>query len=353
MKAKYTALLLIFLITSSTAMADDPVDNLKEFFSSDGVIVTNASYPTHETSHQLLKNQDIAGVNKLQHKRQLTPTDQQPVVRMNRDTYYSLAVVDVSKGATITIPELPEGKYVSVQPVTEDHRIQPMFYGAGTFELSTHTGDHLYLVVRLDSTFSEAEAAKYQDQMSLNAKSSNPFTAEPVNKESFERVENALKAKMPAIAKRDGVTATFGMFTAPNDESNKLFTQEKYEVGAAIGWGGAQKIDNIYEISENYPSDAPHQATFKDPGNGAFWSITVYNKSGFMFSDVANISSNTAKPNADGTYTVNFGGGKDALNNLEIKNDSGVFNLAVRHYKPSDLVSEKGFRILPTVKAVK
>nr|WP_283104507.1 hypothetical protein [Shewanella olleyana] len=46
---------------------------------------------------------------------------------MNRDTYYSLAVVDVSKGASITIPRLPEGKYVSVQPVTEDHRIQPMF----------------------------------------------------------------------------------------------------------------------------------------------------------------------------------------------------------------------------------
>lgn len=331
----------------------DPVDSLGEFFSPDGVAVTSASYPTMETSRQLLKNQDLAGVNKLLHKRKLTPTDQQPVVRMNRDTYYSLAVVDVSKGATITIPEVPKGKYVSVQPVTEDHRIQPMFNGAGTFELSTHIGNHLYLVVRLDSTFSEAEAAKYQDRMSLNAKSNNRFMAEPVNKESFERVENALKAKMPAIAKRDGKDATFGMFTAPTDESSKLFTQEKYEVGAAIGWAGAQKIDNIYEISQNYPSSTHHQATFKDPKNGAFWSITVYNKSGFMFNDVANISSNTAKPNADGTYTINFGGGKDALNNIEIDNDSGVFNLAVRHYKPSDLVSKEGFRVLPTVKALK
>lgn len=72
-----------------------------------------------------------------------------------------------------------------------------------------------------------------------------------------------------------------------------------------------------------------------------------------MFNDLANISSNTAKPNDDGSYTINFGGGKDALNNIEIANDSGVFNLAVRHYKPSELVSEKGFRILPTVKAAK
>lgn len=352
MNTKYTSLLLILLFTANVAMAD-PVDSLGEFFSPDGITVTSASYPTNETSRQLLKNQDLAGVNNLLHKRQLTPTDQQPVVRMNRDTYYSLAVVDVSKGATITIPELPEGKYVSVQPVTEDHRIQPMFYGAGTFELTTHIGDHLYLVVRLDSTFSEAEAAKYQDQMSLSAKSNKKFTAEPVNKESFERVENELKAKMPGIAKRDGKDATFGMFTAPNDASNRLFTQEKYEVGAAIGWAGAQKIDNIYEISGNYPSNTPHQATFQDPKNGAFWSITVYNKSGFMFNDLANISSNTAKPNDDGSYTINFGGGKDALNNIEIANDSGVFNLAVRHYKPSELVSEKGFRILPTVKAAK
>ena len=353
MKLRNTSFLFTLLIATGAAMADR-VDNLGEFFSDDGgVTVTEATYPTHETSHQLLKNQDIAGVNKLQHKRQLTPTDQQPVVRMNRDTYYSLAVVDVSKGATITIPELPEGKYVSVQPVTEDHRIQPMFNGSGTFELSTHTGNHLYLVVRLDSTFSEAAAAKYQDQMSLSANSEKPFTAEPVNRESFEAVENALKAKMPAIVKRDGITATFGMFTAPTDESNKLFTQEKYEVGAAVGWAGAQKIDNIYELSENYPSDIPHQATFKDPGNGAFWSITVYNKSGFMFNDVANISSNTATPNADGTYTINFGGGEDALNNIEIENDSGVFNLAVRHYKPSELVSVDGYRVLPSVKAVK
>lgn len=351
MKTVHPSLLLSFSIIATAAIAE-PVDTLADFFSPDGLIVTSATYPTHETAHQLLKNQDIAGINALQHKRQLTPTDSQPVVRMNRDTYYTMAVVDVSEGATITMPEVPEGKYISVQPVTEDHRIQPMFYGAGTFELSTHTGDHLYLVIRLDSTFTEAEAATYQDQMSLNANSNMPFTAEPVNQESFESVEKALKAKMAAINKRDGKDALVGMFTAPDDASNKLFTQEKYEVGAAIGWGGAQEVDNIYEVSGNFPADVPHQATFQDPKNNAFWSITVYNKAGFMFNDHANLSSNTAVPNEDGSYTINFGGGPDALNNIEIENDSGVFNLGIRHYQPSELVSVEGFRILPTVKAV-
>ncbi|WP_261859146.1 DUF1254 domain-containing protein [Photobacterium sanguinicancri] len=344
------SVLLSTVLAASCVSAAQPANSLDTFFTADGSVVTPGTYPTDETSHQILKNQDLVGVNKFLHKRQLTPTDEQPVVRMNRDTYYSMAVVDVSKGATVTMPELPEGKYISVQPVTEDHRIQPMYYGGGTFELSTHTGDHLYLVIRLDATFTEKEAAMYQDKMQINANSAKLFTSEPVNEASFKRVEDELKAKMPMLNERDGSNALTGMFTGFNDESSKLFTQEKYEVGAAIGWGGAQMIDNIYEVSGNYPADLCHQATFKDPEDKAFWSITVYNKSGFMFNDVANVSSNTATVNKDGTYTVSFGCGADAPNNIETANESGVFNLGIRHYQPSDMVRIDGYRILPMVK---
>ncbi|MDR9831408.1 DUF1254 domain-containing protein [Vibrio sp. FNV 38] len=344
-------LLVATTITTSFAFASQSVDSLNGFFTQDGKVVTAATYPTDETSHQILKNQDLVGVNNLLHKRKLTPTDEQPVVRMNRDTYYSLAVIDVSKGATITIPTLPDGKYVSVQPVTEDHRIQAMRYGGGTYELSTHTGSHLYVVIRLDATFTEQEAAMYQDQMRIDANSAKEFTAEPVNKASFKRVEDQLKAKMAELNERDGREALSGMFTDISDDSNQLFTQEKYEVGAAIGWGGAQLKDNIYEISGDYPADTCHQATFDDPKNKAFWSITVYDKSGFMFNDVANISSNTAVKNENGTYTVSFGCGPDSLNNIETANDSGVFNLGIRHYQPSKMVTVEGYRILPTVKA--
>ena len=341
---------LSFLLAS--AVSAEPVSTQAEFFSPTGQEVTPSSYPTAETSRQILKTQDLVGVNKILHRRVMTPTDNQPVVRMNRDTYYSDAVVDVSQGATITLPEIPEGKYMSVQPVTEDHRIQPMIYDAGTFSLTTHTGTHLYLIVRFDSTFSEEEVTRFQDQMQISAKSNTIFTAEPVNRESFVAVENALKAKVADITKRDGINALSGMLTAPTDKSNEQFTQEKYEVGAAVGWGGAQLNDVIYEISGNYPADTCHQVTFKDPENKAFWSITVYNKSGFMFNDVANISSNTAAANEDGTYTVSFGCGQDAPNNLETSNDSDVFNLAIRHYQPSQAVSVDGYRIVPLVEAV-
>ncbi|RKF22177.1 DUF1254 domain-containing protein [Alginatibacterium sediminis] len=345
--------LVAMSIMTITGVNAAPADSLDEFFVPGATIVTAETYPTLETSHQLLKNQDISGVNKFQHKRQLTPTDEQPVVRMNRDTYYSLAVVDVSKGASVTIPQMPEGKYVSVQPVTEDHRIQPMFYGAGTFDLETHIGTHLYLVVRLDSTLSEAEAAEIQNQMTINANSSQLFSAQPVDEQSFRAVEDELKAKMLEITERDGAQALTGMFTAPNDDSNKLFTQEKYEVGAAVGWGGAQEIDNIYELSGEFPADTCYQANFDDPNNQAFWSITVYDKAGFMFNDLANLSSNKIDPNADGTYTVSFGCGDDALNNIETQNDTGVFTLGIRHYQPSDKVRLESYRVLPSVVQVK
>ena len=332
--------------TSETVTTEDA------FFSTKGRIVTVATYPTDETSRQILKSQDVVGVNAFIHKRQLTPTDQQPVVRMNRDTYYSMAVVDVSEGATITMPEIPEGKYMSIQPVTEDHRIQAMVYGPGTFNLTTHTGSHVYIVIRLDATFTEAEAKEIQDKMVIDANSNERFVTVPVDEKSFIQVEDALKAKMPSIIKRDGVDALKGMFTDPRDDSNELFTEEKYQLGAALGWGGAQMVDNIYELSGNYSADGCYQLTFEDPNNLAFWSITVYDKNGFMFNDLANFSSNTAQPNEDGTYTISFGCGADAPNNMEIANQSEVFNIAVRHYQPSKRVFEDDYRLVPFMKAV-
>ena len=358
------AIFLIISITSCQSIKKDEsateqatanlqsVTKDSDFFNKNGRLVTLDTYPTDETSRQILKGQSMVGVNNFNHSRELTPTDDQPVVRMNRDTYYSMAVVDVSKGAAIVMPEIPKGKYISVQPVTEDHRIQKMMYGPGSFDLSTHTGTHLYLIVRLDGTFTQAEAKEIQDKMIIKANSNNLFQTEPINEESFSKVESELKAKVPIIVERDGNNGMKGMFTNPLDESAKDFTVEKYQVGAAAGWGGAQLTDNIYESSGDFPTDKCYQLTFEDPNNGAFWSITVYDKNGFMFDDLANYSSNTAQKNSDGTYTISFGCGEDYPNNLEIDNPSNEFNILARHYRPSKRIIEEGYRIVPLIKVV-
>ncbi|MEO1080630.1 MAG: DUF1214 domain-containing protein [Pseudomonadota bacterium] len=325
----------------------------KEYFSESGLIVTDSLYPQAETARQMLNIQTAAGgVNRFRHRSQLTPTESQAVVRMNRDSYYSAAVVNVSEGATITLPQVPEGKYLSMQPVTEGHRTQPMTYGGGTFQLATHKGTHVFVIVRLDSTFTPDEVKEYQAGMSVNAASSALFSAEPVNRDSFYAVENALKARRVELLNTFGARAmTVGMFTAPTDESRAFFVPEIHQVASAAGWGGAQARDNIYEVSPNLPAEGCYQATFEDPGNDAFWSFTVYDRKGFMFDDIAHVNSNLALPNADGSYTVSMGCDSEAPNRIPISNASGVFNVTVRHYRPSQRVID-GYRLAPLIEKI-
>lgn len=47
----------------------------------------------------------VGGIGVFHHDRQPAPLDQQPVIRQNRDTLYSVAIVNISGGATLTIPE--------------------------------------------------------------------------------------------------------------------------------------------------------------------------------------------------------------------------------------------------------
>ena len=44
------------------------------------------------------------------HFHKVTPPDSQTVVRMNKDTLYSMSIVDTEKDATITVPETPKGR---------------------------------------------------------------------------------------------------------------------------------------------------------------------------------------------------------------------------------------------------
>ncbi len=348
------AIVAMFASCSNTKQTSEPITHIDNFFAADGVAVEKSEFPMIETAKQMLIRQSAVGVNNLLHNRVLTPTDDQPVVGMNRDTYYSMGVVNVSEGATITMPEIPAGKYMSLQVIPEDHRTQAMVYGGGEFELTTHTGEYVFLLVRLDATFSEAEANALQDQMIINAGSDEPFSVETAyNKESFDAMELELKMEFTKLAAKQGPAQVFGAaFTNPHDESAELFDEAAYLAGSAAGWAGAQAVDNFYELGGLLDSKKCYAATFEDPKNKAFWSLTVYDKNTFMFSDTANVSSDTAVPNADGTFTLHFGC-EGEINNLPIDNETGIWRPGVRHYQASDKVTKEGFRILPLIKEVK
>ena len=77
-------------------------------------------------------------MNRFQHTPVPTPVEEQPVIRMNRDTLYSSAIVDLAKGAELTVPDAG-GRYLSVMVVNEDHYINRVFHGAGKYSASTWT----------------------------------------------------------------------------------------------------------------------------------------------------------------------------------------------------------------------
>ena len=141
--------------------------------------------------------------------------------------------------------------------------------------------------------------------------------------------------------------------------SNKESGQTAYMnyVGAAGGWGGAMVQDNIYQTSQYFDANGSYEMTFADPKDKYFWSATVYNGDGRMFNDKANISS-AMKPvkNADGTYTIRFGC-KGQPNNIPIAegNTTGKFNVLMRHYGPSEMVSkgEIGYDATEFIRKVK
>lgn len=79
------------------------------------------------------------GVNRFFHFRKPTPLDKQNIVWMNRGTLYSMAGVDTSQGATITVPELHKGRYASVFLVDNNHYCPFVIYGSGEHELMKDT----------------------------------------------------------------------------------------------------------------------------------------------------------------------------------------------------------------------
>lgn len=304
------------------------------------IIVTQDNFPQAYTNMRLgAIVKKAGGVNKF-FEMPVPPSEpeKQFVVRMNRDTFYSVAVIDMSSGNVyITIPTKSD-KYVSTQIVDENHETQPMIYGSGRHKITAKT-THAFVIVR-----ALEDAARRN--LVIEAGSAKPFVVKNWDMESFHAVDKAGN-----IDFSDGYdqSKAFG-----NKESGQ--TDYMNYVGCAGGWGGAMVEDNIYQTSPYFDSDGQYEMTFVDPKPKYFWSATVYNGDGRMFNDIANISSemNPVK-NADGTITLRFGC-EDQPNNIPIVegNTTGKFNVLMRHYGPSEEVSngEKGYDATKLIRRV-
>ena len=163
---------------------------------------------------------EAGGVNRLKHNRSPTPVDHQPVIRMNRDTLYSSAVVDISQGATVTLPDGGD-RYVSVMVVNQDHFINQILHEPGEHRLTVEEFDTPWVGVAariLVDPADEDDVATVnalQDQLAVNANSSRPFEMPDYDTASLDATRKALldlAKRLGSFDRAFGANATLTRF---------------------------------------------------------------------------------------------------------------------------------------------
>ena len=250
------------------------------------------------------------------------------VMRINFDTLYSSAIVDLTEDVVLTMPET-NGRYQSAWIITDEHYNPMAFVKPGTYTLTQKDVGRRYAMIAVRTQVNVADPAdlaivhKLQDQLKLEQKDKGSFA--PSGNWDMEEVL-AMRAKYQEIGKKERITSEV-MFGKKGEVPLK-----EHNVGTAMGWGGLTPERAVYPgiFAE---STEPQTLTLKDVPTGAFWSITVYDAEGYPQGDVYNINSAFAVPNEDGSYTIHFGGDKNAVNYMDIFEG---WNLALRIYEPTE-----------------
>lgn len=296
---------------------------------------------THRMMRDLQAN--AGGVNRFQHNREPAAIDNQTVIRLNRDTLYSFAVLNVSAGATLSIPEHGE-RYLSAMVVNEHHYVDAIFHDAGRYELTQEQfgTPHVVVAVRIlvdpADPADVAAVAALQDQLELAAAATAPFEMPDYDTTSLDETRTALLSLARNLTDFD---RTFG--------SKEEVDPVRHLIGTAAGWGGLPSAEASYiGVDPRLPVGEYELTVGQVPVDG-FWSISVYNAGGYFEPNeqgAYTINNITGVPNDDGTITVRFGDtSPGAVNALPLTDG---WNYLVRMYRPRAEILD-GEWIFPTL----
>lgn len=268
---------------------------------------------------------------KLRHRREPTPIDKQDVVRMNRDTLYSNGVFDLDAAPlTVTLPDAGK-RYMSLQVVSQDHYTAEVVYAPGDH---AYTKDkvgtrYVYLIVRTlvdPQNLDDVKAANVlQDAIKTEQEKVGAFEVPAWDKASQDKVRDALLV----LGTLGGLKNMFGR----QDEVDPV----SFLIASAGGWGGNPPNAAVYlpVFPKDNDGKTAHRITVKDVPVDGFWSVSVYNAKGFFEKNdrgAYSLNNLTAKPNKDGSFTIQFGGDPKAVRNyLPI---TPGWNYTVRLYRP-------------------
>lgn len=269
----------------------------------------------------------IGGLGVFHHDRRLAPLEQQPVIRQNRDTLYSVAIVDISGGASFTIPDVGD-RYISAMVINENHYINRVFHSAGTHPLTVDEFDTDYVVIAVRLLFDPnsaddlAEVHRLQDAITVDAPEQRPFQPQDWDAASHKEVREALLVLGKTIG---GLAGCFGR----KDEVDPV----RHLVGTALGWGGLPDAEASYINIDPQLPVGRYSMTFRDVPADAFWSVSVYNRAGYFEpgpSEITNVNSVFAVRDDDGSVTVRFGDPAQ-VNGIPLPEG---WNLLIRLYRP-------------------
>ena len=334
---KLTTILMALVLTLVNGLSAQELESVN---------VTNVARA--ETDIAIQRMYDLTeGFGKFYHLRTPTPIDMQPVIRMNRDALYSSVVFDLSKPATIIMPET-NGRYQSLQVINQDHysyaKTKPGKYELTQKKVGTK---YVYIIIRTFIDANDPEdikiANELQDAIKVEGGGNDPLELPDWNMEDLETARVALNSLAALGVSNKGA---FGM----PDEVDPV----NFLIFAAVGWGGLPNANTIAFMGAPDKYDGtPYSVTVKDVPVNAFWSITVYDEKGFIPENemkVYSFNNVTAKPNEDDSITINFGGCEDGRVNC-IPVTEG-WNYTVRMYEPQEEVIN-GTWTFPEIKEVK
>lgn len=302
------------------------------------VPVSVESFPRAETDHYLVTNSKVAGgLGKFHHAREPASIDNQTVIRMNRDTLYSFAVLDLAGGpVTVSLPDAGK-RFMSLMVVDQDHYVPIVAYGTKPVTLTQKSVGTRYAFAAVRTLVNPndpkdlAEVHRLQDGIKVSQKDAGKLELPNWDQGNLTDIRNALLA----LAKHE--TSFRGAFGARGKVD-----PIQHLIGTAAGWGGNPDRDASYASftpAKNdgktvYKLDVPKSVPVK-----AFWSVSVYNAKGFFEKNDLNaysVNDLTAKKNDDGSVTIQFGGCDGKVPNcLPIVEG---WNYTARLYRPEQAI---------------
>jgi hypothetical protein len=294
--------------------------------------VTADNFNRAETDMYFASVVKDGGFGKFRHNRDLMPIDAQTVIRANRDTLYSSGVFDLTAGpVTVTLPEAGE-RFMSMQVINEDQYALVVVYGGGTRTYTKEVIGTRYVLLAIRTLIDPNDPADLkrvhalQDAIKVEQPDIGRFEPPEWDPDSRKRVHDALLTLGETLP---DLKRMFG----DKEEVEPV----RHLIGTAMAWGGNPEKDAVYlnVTPKRNDGETVHRLNVKDVPVEAFWSISVYNKEGYFEPNprgAYSLNNLTAKKDADGSVTVQFGAcDGDTRNCLPI---TPGWNYIVRLYRP-------------------